>query len=100
MKNLAKNLLVLRSRNNLKQSDLKKELGVKQNTWSNWEKGISEPSVDSLIQISKHFGVSLDALIQSDLSNEQVPGDHALSVILKRLADVEQRLTLIEDRQK
>lgn len=36
---------------------------VSQQSVQKWESGDSTPSLDKLIQISKHFGVSLDALI-------------------------------------
>lgn len=43
-------------------------LNIKATTWSNYENGITEPDITTLIRISKFFEVSLDDLLTVDLS--------------------------------
>ena len=53
----------LRNEAKLTQAQFAELLGVSQQSVQKWEKGATAPDLDKLILISKHFGVSLDALI-------------------------------------
>jgi len=52
---LAENIAWLRKKDGLKQAEAAEKVGVKRNTWSNWENEVSEPSIDDMIQISLFF---------------------------------------------
>jgi len=55
----------------MKQIDLADQLGITQATLSNWERGIHDPDNDTLLTLSKLFGVSTDYLLGvSDKSNQ------------------------------
>ena len=41
-------------------------LGVKQNTISNWENGVREPSFVMMIEMSKIFDCTLDDLVKGE----------------------------------
>ena len=56
----------LRVKNNLKQIDFAKKIGISQSTLSEIEKGRSNPSVDTVISTSKHFMVTTDWLLKGD----------------------------------
>lgn len=60
---LGQSISKLRSDANLSQAQFSVLFGVSQQSVQKWESDISAPSLDKIIQISKHFGVSLDALI-------------------------------------
>lgn len=60
---LGKSICALRNESNLSQEQFALLFGVSQQSVQKWESGISTPSLDKIIQISKYFGVSLDALI-------------------------------------
>lgn len=47
----------------LTQSELAQMLSVKQNTYSNWERGTIRPNIDCLNVLSRIYGVSIDYLI-------------------------------------
>lgn len=69
----------LRSEAGLLQSDLAKQLKIRQNTVSNWETGRHEPDQDALREMSKIFGVSIDYIlgntdIKNPLTSEDVSG--------------------------
>ena len=55
------------------------ESGIKvtRATWSNYETGATEPTLDTLIQIAKFFRISLDDLLLCDLVKE--PDDTVVS---------------------
>ena len=53
----------LRAKNNLTQADLGAIVGVTPQAISKWEKGLTEPDIDSLVLISNTFDISLDELL-------------------------------------
>ena len=52
----------LRLKKGLTQTELGKKVGVKQNTFTNWENGKREPSFENLIKLADLLEVSLDWL--------------------------------------
>lgn len=69
---LSKNIAYLRKSANLKQDEIQAQLGFKRNTWSNWENGISEPNISTLLTISIFFKVDISDLINKDLSTGKI----------------------------
>lgn len=69
MNNLARNIAILRINADFKQLDIELKTGIKRNTLSNWENGVSEPSIADLITLAQFFGVTVDEMIQSDFNN-------------------------------
>jgi transcriptional regulator with XRE-family HTH domain len=53
----------LRVRNNIKQSELAKSLGISQATLSNWERGEFEPDKNSLIKLAEIFDTTIDFVL-------------------------------------
>lgn len=65
---LAQNLKYLREQKGMSQADIADLLGnIGQRAVSKWEAGESEPSLDTIIQLSEYFSVTLDDLILYDL---------------------------------
>lgn len=62
MKVFSERLKELRKEKQLTQQELAEILGVKRNTYSDWENGKSEPNYKKLVKIADFFGVSLDWL--------------------------------------
>ena len=52
----------LRLKKGLTQTELGEKVGVKQNTFTNWENGKREPSFENLVKLADLFEVSLDWL--------------------------------------
>lgn len=52
----------LRLKKGLTQTELGEKVGVKQNTFTNWENGKREPSFENLVKLADLFDVSLDWL--------------------------------------
>lgn len=55
-----------REKNNLTQSALAKRLGISRSAVNAWEMGISIPSAQYLIELSKLFNVTTDYLLGLD----------------------------------
>lgn len=51
---------------NFSQQQVADKLGVNQKTYSNYENGRAEPSIENLIKLADLFGVSVDRLIGHD----------------------------------
>lgn len=56
-------LKTLRKINGLTQKELAEKLKIKQNSYSDWENGKSEPNIEMLVRIADYFDVSLDYLM-------------------------------------
>lgn len=56
------NIKRLRKNKGLKQQELAEILGIKRNTYSDWENGKTEPSFENLVKLADLFDVSLDWL--------------------------------------
>ena len=50
----------LRLRHGFNQEELAKQIGIKQNSYSDWEHGKCKPNYEKLEKIADFFGVSLD----------------------------------------
>ncbi|MBA1434535.1 helix-turn-helix domain-containing protein [Bombilactobacillus bombi] len=62
----SKRLKITRQSLNLTQEKVASQLHVTQQTISSWENGRSYPDIDSLIQISDYYQISLDTLLKED----------------------------------
>lgn len=58
----------LRKETNLSQEGLAERVGVSRQSVAKWESGESFPEVEKLIQLSRHFAVSIDSLLKDDES--------------------------------
>ncbi len=63
---LGKKITAMRNEKNLSQEQLAEKLNVTRQTISNWENGKFYPDIDSLVNLSKFFNVSLDDLLSYD----------------------------------
>lgn len=60
---IGERILKYRKDNNFKQEDLAKKLGVSSKTISKWENNVSEPSIDTIMQLCKVFNVTIDEFL-------------------------------------
>ncbi len=65
---LGKNLIYLRKRENLKQSEMLTVFGVQNFTWSDYERDRSTPPIDLILKISDYFLIDIKDLLTKDLS--------------------------------
>ena len=64
------NLKQLRKKKGVGQLDIANYLGVSRQTYSTYEIGTREPSIDILKKLSEYFGVSVDTIIGKDEAPE------------------------------
>ena len=57
---IAKNITRLRKKNGITQQELGTTLGISNRAVSNWEMGISTPTIDNLFRLSKIFNVPME----------------------------------------
>jgi transcriptional regulator with XRE-family HTH domain len=73
MNDFSKNLKFLREKKGLKQADMLAQLGFKQTTWNNYERGIAYPTIMDMVKICTFFMVNIDDILHKDLSAAQHP---------------------------
>ena len=71
---LAKNLKYLRKKSGKTQDALSSEIKIGRTTIANYEAGISEPNVDTLLTFSKYFGISVGDLLSKNMEENPLPG--------------------------
>ena len=62
----SENLKILRSNSNLSQKELAKRIDLSSNIICEYEKGRSQPNIDTLIKLSKIFNCTVDYLIGNE----------------------------------
>ena len=64
--NLGSQILKIRKEKELTQEEFGKLFHVTRQTVSNWENEKSYPDLQTLVELSDHFGISLDVLLKQD----------------------------------
>ncbi len=72
---IANRLLELRKKNGLSQDELASKLGISRQSVSKWERAEASPDTDNLICLAKIYGVSLDELLSSDETVDEIAND-------------------------
>ena len=65
---ISKKIIDIRNKNNLTQEELAEILCVSRQTISNWELGSTTPNPEQLKLLSKTLKISIDELLDNDLS--------------------------------
>lgn len=66
----AANLKFLRKRSGKTQDALSTEVGIGRTTIANYEAGISEPNLETLISFAKYFGISADDMLSKNVEKD------------------------------
>lgn len=80
----AKRLYELRENANLKQTELAEKVALKSSAISKYEKGLTQPSMDTLIKFAKLFHVSTDYL----LGISSIPNPYTTENFTPKEADI------------
>ena len=86
---IANRLQKLRKENGYSQEQLAAELGISRQAVSKWERAESSPDTDNLICLAKLYGVSLDELLSTDETVEEIVNN-------KQVENVESEI-IVED---
>lgn len=63
MNKFKENLYYYRKQEKLTQSQLAQKIGVSTNNIGHWEKGRTEPNIDTLLKLCDIFGVTIEELL-------------------------------------
>lgn len=74
---LYEKLYELRRASGMSQEELAEKLGVSRQAVSKWESGATQPELSKLIELSKIYQVSVDALLSLEHAKEQQDSSHA-----------------------
>lgn len=69
---IANRLLELRKKAGLSQEELANKLGISRQSVSKWERAESSPDTDNLICLAKIYNVSLDEILNTDETIEEI----------------------------
>jgi HTH-type transcriptional regulator/antitoxin HipB len=69
---IANRLVELRKKSGLSQEQLADKLGLSRQAVSKWERAEASPDTDNLICLAKLYGVSLDDLLNTDQSIDDI----------------------------
>ncbi len=69
---IANRLVELRKKNGLSQEELANKLGISRQAISKWERAEASPDTDNLICLAKLYNCSLDELLKTDSTVEEI----------------------------
>lgn len=69
---LSKNIKYLRKSNKYRQEDIAAILMVDRSNISHYEAGEKKPTIESLVNLSEFFGITVDDLLKKDLEKEGI----------------------------
>ena len=79
--NLSNNIVKLRKKHNLTQSQLAEKLFVSDKTVSKWENGGGYPEISTLSRIAEVFGVSIDYLLKGEQKGIAIAGSMLVDIV-------------------
>lgn len=66
--NIGNNLKLVRKRKRMSQEEVATALGFTRSTYSGYENGVAQPSLENLVVLSDFYGVPIDELVKKDFS--------------------------------
>lgn len=91
-----KNLRKIRSLKQLSQKELADKIDLKRAALGAYEEGRSEPKIDTIIRFANHFSISIDALLQRELTvNELLHFDTRLTTDESKLRESFPKIPII-----
>lgn len=75
---LVERLKEARNNKGLKQQEVANQLGIKANTISNWEKGRTEPDIDTFVKLCQIYQIDCAALLSDVYAFNRISNDISL----------------------
>lgn len=66
--NIGNNLKIVRKRKKMSQEEVAMALGFTRSTYSGYENGVAQPSIENLVVLSDFYSIPIDELIKKDLA--------------------------------
>jgi len=80
----------LREEKNISQTEFAEKIGIKQSSLSSIEKGITKPSIETVIATSNVFGVSTDWILLGDCSEVSSAKEIQFLILFGQLSEKDQ----------
>lgn len=99
------NLIDLRDKKGCYQKEIAKQIGLSVQAYCNYEKGIREPDISTLIKLAEYFNVTIDYLVgRNDEKEYKIAKNSVENGILGAMTQEEielvQSYRLLDDTQK
>lgn len=93
-------LKTLRVEKNLTQDDIANLLNLKRQTYSAWERNISNPDIDTINFLADYYGVSTDYMLgRTNVRNSEIEMEELNKLAYKEIYSVEDALEIIESQE-
>lgn len=66
--NIGNNLKIVRKRKKMSQEEVAAALGFTRSSYSGYENGVAQPSIENLISLSNFYAIPIDDLVKKDLT--------------------------------
>lgn len=66
--NIGNNLKIVRKRKKMSQEEVATALGFTRSSYSGYENGVAQPSIENLVTLSDFYSITIDDLVKKDLS--------------------------------
>lgn len=106
---ISSNIVYYRKKAGLTQGQLALKIGVKATSVSSWERGANAPDIETLYELCKLFGVSLDQMYgvkEEEPKDDEQPYDRLITVYTRSKKNLSQeekmrlaRIILSEDEE-
>lgn len=92
---VASRLVKLRKEKGLSQEELADKLGISRQAVSKWERAEASPDTDNLICLAKLYGISLDELLNTEDSEEEIKAEQ-----VKKDDSINVNQEVVDDKDK
>ena len=65
---IAENMKAFRLRSGLKQSEIADLVGITDKNWSSYERGRTEPNLETIVKLADAFRITVDSLVKQDMN--------------------------------
>ena len=97
---LNENLKTLRKQKGFSQEELASKVHVVRQTVSKWEKGISVPDAEMLVQIADVFEVPVSRLLGAELAEPEADAPYQRNEIAEQLMKINEQLVIKNNRTR
>ena len=94
---IANRLVKLRKEKGLSQEDLADALGISRQAVSKWERAEASPDTDNLICLARLYNISLDEILDTDETSEEIRAEQKEKTINKESIDINKDCINITD---
>ncbi|MDO4398517.1 MAG: helix-turn-helix domain-containing protein [Oscillospiraceae bacterium] len=90
---IASSMILLRTKYGKTQKEVAETIGIKPNTYNQYEKMKNEPPAEIIVRLAQYYGVSADDILQTNnMWKDKSVREKAIGEITKELSDLTKQL--------